>query len=42
MSAKTFKHIAVTPDNYDRLKKFGEFGESFNDVVSRLMDKQES
>jgi hypothetical protein len=32
------KNISIDDDTYDRLKKFGRFGESFVDVLNRLMD----
>jgi predicted CopG family antitoxin len=32
------KTIAITQDNYDKLSKLGFTNESFNDVISRLID----
>jgi len=32
------KRIAVSEENYRKLQKLGEFGESFNDVISRLIE----
>lgn len=31
--------IAVSQENYDSLRKFGEFQDSFNDVISKILDK---
>lgn len=31
------KQIAVSKQNYDLLKQLGQAGDSFNDVVSRLL-----
>jgi len=39
MSIKTLKHITVDEGNYLTLKRLGSAGESFNDVVSRLLKK---
>jgi len=33
------KHIAVSQDNYLQLKKYGKFGDTFNDVVTALLQK---
>lgn len=32
-----YKHIAVTIDNYNRLRKLGKFGDSFNDIITKLL-----
>jgi len=32
------KMIRVDDDTHDRLKQHGKFGESFNDIIKRLMD----
>lgn len=37
MSIKTLKHITVDERNYLTLKRLGSAGESFNDVISRLL-----
>jgi len=37
MSVKTLKHITVDERNYLTLKRLGSAGESFNDVISRLL-----
>lgn len=36
---KDLKQIAVTKTNYFRLKKLGYAGDSFNDVITRLLDE---
>jgi len=35
---KTFKHILVDEKNYDSLKKLGNAGDSFNDVITNLLE----
>jgi predicted CopG family antitoxin len=37
MSIKTLKHITVDERNYLLLKRLGSAGDSFNDVISRLL-----
>ena len=37
MSVKTLKHITVDERNYLTLKRLGSAGDSFNDVISRLL-----
>jgi predicted CopG family antitoxin len=32
-------NIAVDDDNYQTLKEFGKVGDSFNDVITRLIKK---
>jgi hypothetical protein len=32
-----FKHITVKPETYQKLKTFGAFGESYDQVVSRIL-----
>jgi predicted CopG family antitoxin len=39
MSVKTLKHITVDERNYLTLKRMGNAGDSFNDVISRLLKK---
>ncbi len=41
MSDKSNKltSIALTKENYDKLKRLGYTGESFNTVVSRLLEQ---
>jgi predicted CopG family antitoxin len=39
VSVKTLKHITIDEQNYLALKRLGSAGESFNDVVSRLLKK---
>jgi predicted CopG family antitoxin len=38
-SIGNLKLIAVTPENYWHLKNLGKAGDSFNDVVTRLLKK---
>ncbi len=38
MSTTSLKHIAVSEENYRKLKKLGDAGDSFNDVVTRLIE----
>ena len=33
------KLIAVSPKNYESLRKFGEFQDSFDDVISKILAK---
>ncbi len=35
------KQIAITPENYDQLKQLGHAGDSFNDVITELLEKKE-
>jgi hypothetical protein len=37
VSVKTLKHITVDERNYLTLKRLGDAGDSFNDVISRLL-----
>ena len=39
MSVKTLKHITVDEQNYHTLKRLGKAGDSFNDVISRVLKK---
>ncbi len=39
MSVKILKHITVDERNYLTLKRLGNAGDSFNDVISRLLEK---
>ena len=41
MSVKTLKHITVDERNYHTLKRLGSAGDSFNDVISKLLKKLE-
>ena len=36
---KKYKIILVTKENYDKLKKLGNTGDSFNYVVTRLLNR---
>ena len=31
--------ISLSKENYEKLKKLGTFGESFDDVVSKLLEQ---
>lgn len=39
--AKT-KMIAVSPQNWESLRKFGEYGDSMNSIISKVLDKIDS
>jgi predicted CopG family antitoxin len=39
MSVKILKHVTVDEQNYLRLKRLGNAGDSFNDVISLLLKK---
>jgi predicted CopG family antitoxin len=39
MSVKTLKHITIDEGNYLTLKRMGNAGDSFNDVISKLLKK---
>jgi predicted CopG family antitoxin len=39
VSVKTLKHITVDEQNYLKLKRLGNAGDSFNDVLSRVLKK---
>lgn len=32
------KTLKISDDTHTRLKKFGQFGDSFEDILNRLMD----
>ena len=36
------KHIVASQENYDRLKRLGFAGDSFNDVITSLLKKTEA
>jgi predicted CopG family antitoxin len=42
MCAKKLKHIVVTEENLDKLKNLGKAGDSFNDVISQILEKLEA
>ena len=35
------KNINLNEETYDRLKTYGKFGESFDDLLNRLMDNMD-
>ena len=37
MSELSLKHIVVSRENYEKLKKLGNTGDSFNDVITRIL-----
>ena len=39
MNEKNYKHILVTDKNYRILKGLGNAGDSFNDVISNILEK---
>jgi predicted CopG family antitoxin len=36
--ASSMKMIRVDDDTHDRLKQHGKYGDSFDDIIKRLMD----
>jgi hypothetical protein len=36
------KLIAVSPKNYDSLRRFGDFQDSFDDVITKILNKIDS
>ena len=36
----TRRNIKVSAENYQKLKKLGYFGDSFDDIIERLIKKQ--
>ncbi len=39
MSSKTLKQIAISEENYQKLKTYGQAGDSFNDALTKLLIK---
>jgi len=37
MSTKGLKHIVVSEENYRILKSLGKAGDSFNDVITKIL-----
>jgi predicted CopG family antitoxin len=37
MSESNRTTISLSKDNYEKLKQIGKFGESFDDIVSRVL-----
>ena len=33
------KHITISPENYQKLKDLGKTADSFNDVVTKLLEQ---
>ena len=42
MKTKDYRHIIVTDKNYRILKGLGSAGDSFNDVISDILEKTNS
>ena len=40
-SLKGRKNLNVSDGTYDRLKKHGQFGESFDELINRILDENE-
>jgi len=36
------KHIVVSQQNFERLKNFGSFVDSFDDIISKILEKVEN
>ncbi|MGD9532199.1 MAG: antitoxin VapB family protein [Candidatus Nitrosocosmicus sp.] len=36
---KRFKQVVVSEEIYESLKNYGKFGDSFNDIVTRILEK---
>lgn len=36
------KTIVLSEENYEKLKRMGSMGQSFNDVLSKLLQKEEN
>jgi predicted CopG family antitoxin len=41
ITAKKLKMIAVSEANYQKLRELGHTPESFNDVITKLIEKEE-
>ena len=41
MSKSNYKTIKVKEPTYERLRSYGKMGESFDDLINRLIDKLE-
>lgn len=41
MTCKTLKHIAISEENFIKLKNFGLAGDSFNDVITKILAAME-
>jgi predicted CopG family antitoxin len=40
MKQQVRKGLTVSEETYNRLTEYGEFGESFDDVLNKLMDRE--
>jgi len=36
----TYRHIVVTQSNYQKLKDYGKAGDSFNDVITKILEEK--
>ena len=36
----SLRHIVVSEKNYEKLKNLGHAGDSFNDVISKILEKE--
>lgn len=41
INAKKLKMIAISQTNYQKLRELGHTPESFNDVITKLLEKEE-
>jgi predicted CopG family antitoxin len=41
MPEKNLKHIAIRPEVYERLRRLGYAGDTFNEVVTKLLTEYE-
>ena len=41
-SMSKVKLIAISPQNWEPLRKWGEFGDSMNSIISKVLDKIDS
>lgn len=39
VNLRRYKNIIITNENYDRLKKLGNTGDSFNFVITKVLNK---
>jgi predicted CopG family antitoxin len=41
ISSKKSRQIVISPENYEKLKTWGKFNQSFDDVVTELLRRME-
>lgn len=39
---KKSRHIVISEENYKALQKFGIFGESFDDIITKILKEEEN